>query len=546
MISMVNHVKNSRHSAAITSYDYFPTASSHVSVGSQQYPGDYKKQPSSSMEDSPVVCLPPPLIVNERVSNSDKSSELSEERLCAICSDRSTGRHYKVYSCEGCKNFFRRSVRKDVKYVCPAYGKCPVHKDQRTRCKACRLRKCLKVGMRKEAVQCERKPLVLTQLSVPSIDDKVNRNKTIGLDYRTSSDESDDDKRSDSLTNKTSSTSSEKDNALLNVVIDRVDEEGGRALLNLAQSCQRKPISIDSDENLMQYSEIGTIKSECSDETPPSSHTSYPAYTEKPPEVLSLAHGRFHPYNRATSLPFRNGFTPKHNGWTLDMSTMSKNKNFVLEAPSISTTDVGYLYEISTRLLFATLDWVQTLEPFQKLCKVDQFTLLLNKWHSLFILGMAQSSPMFPISTMLFLANTGHEPHSDQTNTHLPWSTFLKLKDVIMNGFVECKISTEIYNCMKIIALFDPEIPGLGDREFTRRTCAHSRQLLEDLFENNQNQKDSMDIDKMNLNQQRMFKVLECVNTIRKVEVTDTFFVPILRQTSIEYIIQKVLNAEKD
>ena len=71
-------------------------------------------------------------------------------KICAICSDRSTGRHYKVYSCEGCKNFFRRSVRKDVKYVCPAYGKCPVHKDQRTRCKACRLKKCLKVGMRKE------------------------------------------------------------------------------------------------------------------------------------------------------------------------------------------------------------------------------------------------------------------------------------------------------------------------------------------------------------------------------------------------------------
>ena len=52
--------------------------------------------------------------------------------------------------------------------------------------------------------------------------------------------------------------------------------------------------------------------------------------------------------------------------------------------------------------------------------------------------------------------------------------------------------------------------------------------------------------DKMNLNRQRMLKILECVNTIRKVEVTDTFFVPILRQTSIEYIIQKVLNAEKD
>ena len=91
--------------------------------------------------------LPPPLLSD----GSDKSElDSGTEKLCAICSDRSTGRHYKVYSCEGCKNFFRRSVRKDVKYVCPAYGNCPVHKDQRTRCKACRLKKCLKAGMRKE------------------------------------------------------------------------------------------------------------------------------------------------------------------------------------------------------------------------------------------------------------------------------------------------------------------------------------------------------------------------------------------------------------
>ena len=81
---------------------------------------------------------------------------------CAVCSDRSTGKHYKVNSCEGCKNFFRRSVRKNVKYVCPAYGKCLVHKDQRTRCKACRLKKCLKVGMRKEG-----RSIILSLIKMP-------------------------------------------------------------------------------------------------------------------------------------------------------------------------------------------------------------------------------------------------------------------------------------------------------------------------------------------------------------------------------------------
>ncbi len=70
--------------------------------------------------------------------------------LCEICGDKSTGRHYKVFSCEGCKNFFRRSVRREREYKCPAYGRCAVDKSQRTRCRACRMAKCLRIGMRKE------------------------------------------------------------------------------------------------------------------------------------------------------------------------------------------------------------------------------------------------------------------------------------------------------------------------------------------------------------------------------------------------------------
>lgn len=37
---------------------------------------------------------------------------------CSICGDRATGKHYGAASCDGCKGFFRRSVRKNHVYTC--------------------------------------------------------------------------------------------------------------------------------------------------------------------------------------------------------------------------------------------------------------------------------------------------------------------------------------------------------------------------------------------------------------------------------------------
>ncbi|KAM4721340.1 hepatocyte nuclear factor 4-beta [Rhinophrynus dorsalis] len=76
--------------------------------------------------------------------------------LCAICGDRATGKHYGASSCDGCKGFFRRSVRKNHVYACRFNRQCIVDKDKRNQCRFCRLRKCFRAGMKKEAVQNER------------------------------------------------------------------------------------------------------------------------------------------------------------------------------------------------------------------------------------------------------------------------------------------------------------------------------------------------------------------------------------------------------
>ncbi|XP_069822428.1 hepatocyte nuclear factor 4-beta-like [Dendropsophus ebraccatus] len=89
-------------------------------------------------------------------SESPGSLSNGVSTLCAICGDRATGKHYGASSCDGCKGFFRRSVRKNHMYACRFSRQCIVDKDKRNQCRYCRLRKCFRVGMKKEAVQNER------------------------------------------------------------------------------------------------------------------------------------------------------------------------------------------------------------------------------------------------------------------------------------------------------------------------------------------------------------------------------------------------------
>ncbi|KAK2539883.1 hypothetical protein Q9233_001587 [Columba guinea] len=70
-------------------------------------------------------------------------------------SSKDTGKHYGVYSCEGCKGFFKRTIRKDLIYTCRDNKDCLIDKRQRNRCQYCRYQKCLAMGMKREGVDLE-------------------------------------------------------------------------------------------------------------------------------------------------------------------------------------------------------------------------------------------------------------------------------------------------------------------------------------------------------------------------------------------------------
>ncbi|VDM16953.1 unnamed protein product [Hydatigera taeniaeformis] len=99
--------------------------------------------------------------IDDRPPSASASLPISN---CLICGDKATvslivlpkGKHYGAYSCDGCKGFFRRSVRRKHTYSCRYNRACTIDKDMRNQCRFCRLKKCFRVGMNRAAVQNER------------------------------------------------------------------------------------------------------------------------------------------------------------------------------------------------------------------------------------------------------------------------------------------------------------------------------------------------------------------------------------------------------
>ncbi|XP_022093074.1 vitamin D3 receptor-like [Acanthaster planci] len=85
--------------------------------------------------------------ISSAKKKATESSASKEERLCLICGDRANGVHYNVLSCEGCKSFFLRSTKSKATFTCSQGGKCSMDLYTRRHCPACRMKRCVELGM---------------------------------------------------------------------------------------------------------------------------------------------------------------------------------------------------------------------------------------------------------------------------------------------------------------------------------------------------------------------------------------------------------------
>ncbi|XP_041445110.1 peroxisome proliferator-activated receptor gamma isoform X1 [Xenopus laevis] len=102
---------------------------------------------------------------------------------CRVCGDKASGFHYGVHACEGCKGFFRRTIRLKLIYErCDL--NCRIHKKSRNKCQFCRFQKCLAVGMSHNAIRFGRMPQAEKEKLLAEISSDIDQLNPESADQR--------------------------------------------------------------------------------------------------------------------------------------------------------------------------------------------------------------------------------------------------------------------------------------------------------------------------------------------------------------------------
>ncbi|XP_055710862.1 nuclear hormone receptor HR78 isoform X2 [Phlebotomus papatasi] len=378
--------------------------------------------------------------------------------LCLVCGDRASGRHYGAISCEGCKGFFKRSIRKQLGYQCRGTMNCEVTKHHRNRCQYCRLQKCLACGMRSDSVQHERKP-ILDKKESPGLGNSSGGTSAMG--GASTSPGSVGSNNQPTMSGNARPSSSSPNYLFFRPPNDFTEPNfpsmmfpvgfnfndlkatlGQRAFLQQSGVFPNHPISTPSTSGLQQDDEASN------DNNPPNSifttaiNTLSSLTATSSADFLQAAinkHTIAESLELITNLPFEmnaNGardFTkhepsggtpastdnssPSGDGSSSPTATTAISIDpsdldplipepcvpFSLQIPNVvpAYLNLHYTCETGSRLLFSSVIWVSKLPVFRSLPDDCQVQILRSCWTELFVLGLAQSAPQLAFSTIV-------------------------------------------------------------------------------------------------------------------------------------------------
>lgn len=417
---------------------------------------------------------------------------------CVVCGDRASGRHYGAISCEGCKGFFKRSIRKQLGYACRGTRDCPVTKLHRNRCQYCRLQKCLGVGMRSESVQQERRPQDHKEKPPATVATSTQR-IYIRKDFN-----------SPSAAIPTFSPKSEpgeevKYGSLLANLQERVIQtDQGMVVLSSQMSpgtssntdlstlasvvTTLATMGKEGEDNAQVANDVGLTQVEATTPTSAAEHVlpeAADAVVAKAFENLAKVCQESSMQQSGTevgdtsqaesSLDQSNISTDSNDGFLVDLEGPLLTEayfQFTLTTPSPMPAylNIHYICESASRLLFLSMHWTRSLPCFQMLTADTQTTLVRWCWSELFTLGLAQCSQIMCLPTIL-AAILNHlqtslqngEDKSSQDKVKSVMDHIVRLQDYI-SSMTQLQVTAAEFAYLKALVLFSPDNPNLSSR----------------------------------------------------------------------------------
>ncbi|XP_044837109.1 nuclear receptor subfamily 2 group C member 1 isoform X4 [Mauremys mutica] len=405
--------------------------------------------------------------------------------LCVVCGDKASGRHYGAVTCEGCKGFFKRSIRKNLVYSCRGAKDCVINKHHRNRCQYCRLQRCIAFGMKQDSVQCERKPI------------EVSREKSSNCAASTEKIYIRKDLRSPLAATPTFVTDNEtarstgllesgmfvnihqsgiKSEPTVLMTQDKVEACQGdlSTLANVVTSLANLSKSKDMSQSSAELSMIESLNngdaslSELHQEEQASSDVTRafdtlakalnPGESAACQSSAETVEANVHLIGGETSMNIVEIEGPL-------LSDAHVAFRLTMPSPMPEYLNVHYICESASRLLFLSMHWARSIPSFQALGQDNSISLVKACWNELFTLGLAQCSQVMNVATILtaFVNHLHGSLQQDKLSTDrgkLVMEHIFKLQE-FCNSMVKLCLDGYEYAYLKAIVLFSPDHPGL-------------------------------------------------------------------------------------
>uniref|UniRef100_A0A3P8TCX1 Nuclear receptor subfamily 2, group C, member 2 n=1 Tax=Amphiprion percula TaxID=161767 RepID=A0A3P8TCX1_AMPPE len=507
---------------------------------------------ADSLMPGRIQIVTDPVSMERLLGQSGDLSRPQPVEYCVVCGDKASGRHYGAVSCEGCKGFFKRSVRKNLTYSCRSKQDCVINKHHRNRCQFCRLRKCLKMGMKTESVQSERKPIDIVPrekhancaASTQKIYIRKDLNSPLIATPTFISDTETDGSRSSLLDQgmlvNIQQPVIQSDGTLLLATDSKMDSGQGDlgTLANVVTSLANLSDSLKENLNNGDTSDSQHEEQSASEITRAFDTL---AKVFNPPEVAQNLADKSQCVSGTTiQLIGRDQETPIIEVEGPLLTDSHVGFKLTMPSPMPEYLNVHYICESASRLLFLSMHWARSIPAFSALGQEANTSLVRACWNELFTLGLAQCAHVMNLSTIL-AAIINHLQSSIQDDK-LSGERVKQVMEHIWKFQEFCNSMTRVetdsyeYAYLKAIVLFSPDHPGVDSSGQIEKFQEKALMELQDYVQKTYPE----DIYRLT----RILTRLPALRLMNSSITEELFFTGLIGNVSIDSIIPYILKME--